>query len=77
MSKSCWTVAYDGVMLLSVRMTHCGDIVEAGVLDDLTHFLHVHIQVSDVVIPDSAAVILESDVVISHTARTTLTHWSS
>jgi len=43
--------------MLSVCVTHCSNVVEAGVLHDLTP----HLQVSDVVIPGSDAVTLESN----------------
>jgi len=48
--------------MLSVHMIHCND-VEAGVLDDLTRCLQTNIQVSDVAISQSDAVILESNAV--------------
>ena len=48
-------------------MTHCGDVVEAAVLHNLTPYMQVDVQVRDAVIPRSDAEILESDAVVTHT----------
>jgi len=48
-------------------MTHCGDVVEAAVLHNLTPYMQVDVQVRDAVIPGSDAEILESDAVVTHT----------
>ena len=52
---------------LSACMTHCGDVVEAAVLHNLTPYMQVDVQVRDAVIPGSDAEILESDAVVTHT----------
>ena len=52
---------------LSACVTHCGDVVEAAVLHNLTPYMQVDIQVRDAVIPGSDAEILESDAVVTHT----------
>jgi len=52
---------------LSACVTHCGDVVEAAVLHNLTPYMQVDVQVRDAVIPGSDAEILESDAVVTHT----------